>query len=85
MAAFALLDRRRHDDHLENHRIARKERPFQQIPNDPGLRRAIWAEPKLVGEVAFSEWTDEGIIRHPSFQGLRQDKKPQEVVREEPS
>ena len=66
-------------------RIARKERPFEQIPNDPGLRRAIWAEPKLVGEVAFSEWTDEGIIRHPSFQGLRQDKKPQEVVREEPA
>jgi bifunctional non-homologous end joining protein LigD len=66
-------------------RIARKERPFEQIPKDPGLRRAIWTEPKLVGEVAFSEWTDEGIIRHPSFQGLRQDKKPQEVVREEPS
>ena len=66
-------------------RIARKERPFAVIPSDPGLRRAVWAEPKLVGEVAFSEWTDEGIIRHPSFQGLRQDKKPQEVVREEPS
>ena len=66
-------------------RIARKERPFQQIPKDPGLRQAIWTEPKLVGEVAFSEWTDEGIVRHPSFQGLRQDKKPQEVVREEPS
>jgi len=66
-------------------RLARKERPFAEIPKDPGLRRAIWAEPKLVGEVAFSEWTDEGIIRHPSFQGLRQDKKPQEVVREEPS
>jgi bifunctional non-homologous end joining protein LigD len=66
-------------------RIARKERPFEQIPKDPGLRQAVWVEPKLVGEVAFSEWTDEGIIRHPSFQGLRQDKKPQEVVREEPS
>jgi bifunctional non-homologous end joining protein LigD len=66
-------------------RIVRKERPFAVIPNDPSLRRAVWAEPKLVGEVVFSEWTDEGIIRHPSFQGLRQDKKPQEVVREEPS
>jgi bifunctional non-homologous end joining protein LigD len=65
-------------------RIVRKERPFAFIPNDPGLRRAVWTEPKLVGEVAFSEWTDEGIIRHPSFQGLRQDKKPKEVVREEP-
>ncbi|HEX5874572.1 MAG TPA: non-homologous end-joining DNA ligase [Pyrinomonadaceae bacterium] len=66
-------------------RIARPTRPFEQIPKDPGLRRAVWAEPKLVGEVAFTEWTDEGIIRHPSFQGLRQDKKPQDVVREDPS
>lgn len=66
-------------------RIVRKERPFAIIPKDPGLRRAVWTEPKLVGEVAFSEWTDEGIIRHPSFQGLRADKKPQDVVREEPS
>ena len=65
-------------------RIARKDRPFAVIPKDPGLRRAVWTEPKLVGEVAFSEWTDEGIIRHPSFQGLRQDKKPADVVREEP-
>jgi bifunctional non-homologous end joining protein LigD len=66
-------------------RIAAKRRPFEQIPSDPGLRRAVWVEPKLVGEVAFTEWTDEGIIRHPSFQGLREDKKPTEVVREEPS
>lgn len=64
--------------------MARTKRPFEQIPKDPGLRRAVWAEPKLVGEVAFTEWTDEGVIRHPSFQGLREDKKPHEVVREEP-
>jgi len=44
-----------------------------------------WAKPKLVGEVAFTEWTDEGSIRHPSFQGLREDKKAEEVVREEPA
>jgi bifunctional non-homologous end joining protein LigD len=66
-------------------KLARKTRPFAEIPNDPGLRRAVWAEPALVGEVAFTEWTDEGIIRHPSFQGLREDKKPTDVVREEPS
>ncbi|HZN09875.1 MAG TPA: non-homologous end-joining DNA ligase [Pyrinomonadaceae bacterium] len=66
-------------------KLGRNTRPFEQIPNDPGLRRAVWAEPKLVGEVAFTEWTDEGIIRHPSFQGLRDDKKPTEVVRENPS
>src|SRR5215203_3642239 len=65
--------------------IARPTRPFAEIPKDPGLRRAVWAEPKLVGEVAFTEWTDEGVVRHPSFQGLREDKKPKDVVREEPS
>ena len=66
-------------------RIAVDKRPFEQIPKDPGLRKAVWTEPKLVGEVAFTEWTDEGIIRHPSFQGLREDKKPQDVIREKPS
>lgn len=66
-------------------RLARPTKPFEQIPKDPGLRRAVWVEPKLVGEVAFSEWTDEGIIRHPSFQGLREDKKPTDVIRENPS
>jgi bifunctional non-homologous end joining protein LigD len=53
-------------------------------PKDPGLRHAVWTTPQLVGEVAFTEWTDDGSIRHPSFQGLREDKKPREVVREEP-
>ena len=66
-------------------RMVINKRPFAELPKDPGLRRAVWTEPKLVGEVAFTEWTDEGVIRHPSFQGLREDKKPHEVVREEPS
>jgi bifunctional non-homologous end joining protein LigD len=44
-----------------------------------------WVEPKLVGEVGFSEWTDAGELRHPRFQGLRDDKDPAEVVREVPS
>jgi bifunctional non-homologous end joining protein LigD len=66
-------------------KLKRPTRPFAQIPSDPGLRRAIWVEPTLVGEVAFTEWTDEDIIRHPSFQGLREDKKPTEVIREEPA
>jgi bifunctional non-homologous end joining protein LigD len=66
-------------------RLARPTKPFAEIPRDPGLRRAVWAEPKLVGEVAFAEWTNENIIRHPSFQGLREDKNPKEVIREDPS
>jgi bifunctional non-homologous end joining protein LigD len=66
-------------------RMIVNKRPFAEIPKDPGLRRAVWTEPKLIGEVAFTEWTDEGVIRHPSFQGLREDKKPEEVVREDPA
>jgi len=41
-----------------------------------------WVEPVHVGEVAFSEWTADGLLRHPSFQGLRRDKTAREVVRE---
>src|ERR1051325_10428201 len=66
-------------------RLLVDKRPFEQIPKAPDLRRAVWTEPKLVGEVAFTEWTDEGVIRHPSFQGLREDKKPKDVVREDPA
>ena len=41
-----------------------------------------WVKPHLVAQVQFTEWTADGILRHPSFQGIREDKKPQDVVRE---
>jgi DNA ligase D-like protein (predicted ligase) len=44
-----------------------------------------WVEPRLVGEVGFSEWTTDGQLRHPRFQGLRRDKAATEVVRETPA
>jgi ATP-dependent DNA ligase len=44
-----------------------------------------WTEAKMVAEVAFTEWTSDGSIRQPSFQGLREDKNPKEVMREEPT
>ncbi len=43
---------------------------------------AHWAEPRLVGEVAFTEWTSDGSMRHPSWRGLRADKDPSDVHRE---
>ena len=64
-------------------RISQDSMPFAVKPKDPGLRDAHWAKPQLVGEVEFTEWTADGSIRHPSFQGLREDKKPTEIVREE--
>ena len=42
-----------------------------------------WVEPRLVGQVAFTEWTVDGQLRHPRFRGLRDDKDPADVVREE--
>ncbi len=45
---------------------------------------AHWIEPKLVAEIAFAEFTDDGILRHPSFIGLREDKPATKVVREVP-
>ncbi|HEY3977169.1 MAG TPA: non-homologous end-joining DNA ligase [Streptosporangiaceae bacterium] len=66
--------------------LAGLERP--QPPFGPaGLPRSgvHWVEPKLVGQVAFSEWTAAGQLRHPRFQGLRRDKDPAAVVREGPS
>lgn len=49
-----------------------------------GPRGAIWVRPELLAEVEFSEWTPDGLLRHPSFKGLRADKDPLEVVRELP-
>ncbi|HKZ79627.1 MAG TPA: non-homologous end-joining DNA ligase [Pyrinomonadaceae bacterium] len=65
-------------------RMVVKTMPLAQKPKDPGLRQAVWTQPKLVAEVAFTEWTSDGSIRHPSFKGLREDKSAKEVVREEP-
>jgi bifunctional non-homologous end joining protein LigD len=45
---------------------------------------AHWLKPKLVAEIAFAEFTDDGILRHPSFVGLREDKPAKDVVREVP-
>lgn len=50
----------------------------------PGAARAHWVEPRLVAQVRFTEWTRDGRLRHPTFEGLRLDKKAKEVVREEP-
>lgn len=41
-----------------------------------------WIKPELVGEVAFTGWTEDGLLRHPSFQGLREDKPARRVRRE---
>jgi bifunctional non-homologous end joining protein LigD len=62
--------------------LVQKESPFHNPPRGAEGHRAHWVKPVLVAEVAFTEWTDDGTLRHPSFQGLRTDKPATEVVRE---
>ncbi|MCY1036369.1 DNA ligase D [Corallococcus sp. BB11-1] len=45
----------------------------------------VWVKPKYVAQVRFTEWTRDGRLRHPVFQGLRSDKRPRDVVREQPA
>jgi len=59
-----------------------KAMAFADVPAD-GRRGAIWVEPNLVCEVEFTEWTPDGRLRHPSFQGLREDKPAAEVGRDQ--
>ena len=58
--------------------------PFVNPPTGAEGRRAHWVKPELVGEVSFTEWTRDGTLRHPSFQGLREDKPARDIVREQP-
>jgi bifunctional non-homologous end joining protein LigD len=76
----AALELRRTLDGLEQ-----KTSPFTPPPSGALGRRAHWVGPALVCDVVFTEWTGEGKIRHPSYQGLRADKKPREVTRERPA
>jgi len=58
---------------------------FINPPRGAAARRAHWVAPELVAEVSFTEWTEDGTLRHPSFHGLRADKRARDVVRDEQS
>ena len=58
--------------------------PFVNPPRGFEAKGAHWVKPDLVAEIAFTEWSNDGALRHPSFQGLRADKKATDVVREDP-
>jgi bifunctional non-homologous end joining protein LigD len=65
--------------------LRRDTPPFDPPPPRPVVKEAIWVEPEIVVEVAFTEWTGVGILRHPSYKGQREDKDPKDVVREVPA
>jgi bifunctional non-homologous end joining protein LigD len=56
--------------------------PFGTAVPAPHARGAQWVQPRLVGEVAFTEWTADQVLRHPSWRGLRTDKNPSQVHQE---
>jgi bifunctional non-homologous end joining protein LigD len=56
--------------------------PRTEVKDAPRVRTAVWTKPRLVAQVAFTEWTGDHRLRHPSFLGLREDKGVKEVVRE---
>jgi bifunctional non-homologous end joining protein LigD len=65
-------------------KLAADEPPFVDPPKGREARAAHWVRPELVCEVSFAEWTSDGSVRHPSFQGLREDKDARSVRREMP-
>jgi len=66
--------------------LRRDTTAFVAVPSMPKVRRAdvTWVEPRLVCEVEFAEWTHDGRLRAPTFQGLREDKPARRVQREDP-
>jgi bifunctional non-homologous end joining protein LigD len=64
--------------------LRRRERDTSPFAGGGAPRSAHWAEPELVAEIGFAEWTRDGKLRQPRYQGLRDDKPAQEVVREVP-
>jgi len=73
------------EDTLERlgRKVAQLETTNSPFSGDVLPRRGVhWVKPQLVAQIGFTEWTPEGKLRHPRFLGLREDKKPEEVVRE---
>jgi bifunctional non-homologous end joining protein LigD len=66
--------------------LERRQSPFPVVPKMPKVKKSdiVWVEPKLVCEVEFAEWTHDGRLRAPVYKGLREDKAPADVRREEP-
>jgi bifunctional non-homologous end joining protein LigD len=65
--------------------LIQKDSPFKNLSGRTGQAKGVtWLKPSLIAQVEFSNWTDDGQLRHPSFQGLREDKNAKDIVRDDP-
>ena len=77
-------------DQRELERVSKMLRA-REVPRSPFSDRiktnepAHWVKPELIAQVRFTEWTDDGKLRHPVYLGLRDDKRPADVIREDMS
>jgi bifunctional non-homologous end joining protein LigD len=66
-------------------KMGQNESPFRDLQGQEAKAlRAHWVKPRLVAQIRFGHWTREGRLRHATFEGLREDKSPRDVVREKP-
>ena len=63
--------------------IIRKTPPFREAPGARPGERVFWLRPQYAAEIAFAEWTREGLLRQAKFKGLREDKNIKEITRED--
>jgi DNA ligase D-like protein (predicted ligase) len=68
------------DLHARMRRLEQEHSPFTR--GRVRERDVHWVEPRLVAQIGFTEWTRDGLLRHPRYTGLRDDKNAREVVRE---
>lgn len=80
---FSAAERRDWQKRID--KFAQKESPFDRQPEKRSGEKWIWMKPELVIQVAFQDWTVDGILRQPRYLGVREDRDPNTVVREEPA
>jgi bifunctional non-homologous end joining protein LigD len=88
------FDQRQQSDMIKQFKpLVTDKVPFESVPEidkpsrfnpHPARASATWLKPQLVCEVSYTEITSDGLMRHPSFQGMRTDKKAKDVKREKP-
>jgi bifunctional non-homologous end joining protein LigD len=72
--------------HRKLSKLVQPESPYANLSGTAGQARDVsWVKPVLVAQIQFSNWTEDLHLRHPSFQGLREDKPATEVIHDEPA